>query len=58
MSVARTRTPGDAGTRACRLLTDLTNPVDPISHRLPLEQVLDGIGIVSRGEAITVTILP
>ncbi|GIH95830.1 zinc-dependent dehydrogenase [Planobispora siamensis] len=31
---------------------------DLITHRLPLPEVLDGIGIVSRGEAIKVTVEP
>jgi L-iditol 2-dehydrogenase len=31
---------------------------DLITHRLPLERVLDAIGIVSRGEGIKVTIEP
>jgi L-iditol 2-dehydrogenase len=31
---------------------------DLITHRLPLEGVLDAIGIVSRGEGIKVTIEP
>ena len=34
-------------------------PVDDlISHRLPLDEVLDGIELVARGEAIKVTIEP
>jgi L-iditol 2-dehydrogenase len=45
--------------RALQLIADGKVPVaDLITHRLPLDQVLDGIGIVSRGEAIKVTILP
>ncbi len=45
--------------RALRLIADGDVPVaDLITHRLPLEQALDGIGIVSRGEAIKVTIQP
>lgn len=45
--------------RALQLIADGKVPVDDlITHRLPLDQVLDGIGIVSRGEAIKVTILP
>jgi L-iditol 2-dehydrogenase len=31
---------------------------DLITHRLPLEGVLDAIGIVERGEGIKVTIEP
>jgi L-iditol 2-dehydrogenase len=31
---------------------------DLITHRLPLEGVLDAFGIVARGEAIKVTIEP
>jgi L-iditol 2-dehydrogenase len=49
----------DHNKRALQLIADGKVPVnDLITHRLPLEQVLDGIGIVSRGEAIKVTILP
>jgi len=45
--------------RALAMIADGSVPVkDLITHRLPLEQVLDGIGIVSRGEAIKVTIEP
>jgi L-iditol 2-dehydrogenase len=45
--------------RALALIADGTVPVrDLITHRLPLEQALDGIGIVSRGEGIKVTIEP
>src|SRR5674476_80807 len=45
--------------RALRLIADGKVPVkDLITHHLPLEQVLEGIGIVSRGEAIKVTIEP
>jgi L-iditol 2-dehydrogenase len=41
------------------MIADESVPVkDLITHRLPLEKVLDGIGIVSRGEAIKVTIEP
>ena len=44
---------------ALALIADGSVPVkDLITHRLPLEQVLEGIGIVSRGEAIKVTIEP
>jgi len=45
--------------QALAMIADGRVPVkDLITHRLPLEQVLDGIGIVSRGEAIKVTIEP
>ena len=45
--------------RALALIADGSVPVkELITHRLPLEQVLEGIGIVSRGEAIKVTIEP
>ena len=45
--------------RALAMIADGSVPVnDLITHRLSLEQVLDGIGIVSRGEAIKVTIEP
>ncbi|MCG5220063.1 zinc-dependent dehydrogenase [Streptosporangium sp. KLBMP 9127] len=45
--------------RALQLIATGAVPVgDLITHRLPLEQVLDGIGIVSRGEAIKVTVEP
>jgi L-iditol 2-dehydrogenase len=45
--------------RALDLIATGVLPVDDlITHRLPLEQVLDGIGIVARGEAIKVTIEP
>ncbi|HEY8721020.1 zinc-dependent dehydrogenase [Pengzhenrongella sp.] len=45
--------------RALAMIADGSVPVlDLITHRLPLEQVLEGIGIVSRGEAIKVTIEP
>ena len=44
---------------ALALIADGSVPVlDLITHRLGLEEVLDGIGIVSRGEAIKVTIEP
>lgn len=49
----------DHNKRALDLIATGAVPVDDlITHRLPLEQVLDGIGIVSRGEAIKVTIEP
>lgn len=45
--------------RALQLIADGKVPVkDLITHLLPLDQVLEGIGIVSRGEAIKVTIEP
>ena len=45
--------------RTPAMIVDGSVPVnDLITHRLTLEQVLDGIGIVSRGEAIKVTIEP
>ncbi|GLW10965.1 alcohol dehydrogenase [Microtetraspora sp. NBRC 13810] len=45
--------------QALRLIAEGAVPVsDLITHRLPLDQVLDGIGIVSRGEAIKVTVEP
>lgn len=45
--------------QALRLIADGAVPVaDLITHRLPLDRVLDGIGIVMRGEAIKVTIEP
>ena len=45
--------------QALRLIADGAVPVaDLITHRLPLPQVLDAIDIVSRGEAIKVTIEP
>ncbi|MEU6741544.1 zinc-dependent dehydrogenase [Streptosporangium sandarakinum] len=45
--------------QALRLIADGRVPVaDLITHRLPLPEVLDGIGIVSRGEAIKVTVEP
>lgn len=45
--------------RALQLIADGKVPVkDLITHHLSLEQALDGIGIVSRGEAIKVTIEP
>jgi len=44
---------------ALALIADGSVPVkDLITHRLRLDQVLDGIGIVARGEAIKVTIEP
>lgn len=45
--------------RALQLIADGKVPVkDLITHLLPLDQVLEGIGIVQRGEAIKVTIEP
>ncbi|MFC4895270.1 zinc-dependent dehydrogenase [Streptosporangium amethystogenes subsp. fukuiense] len=45
--------------RALGLIADGSVPVsDLITHRLPLAEVLEGIDIVSRGEAIKVTIEP
>ncbi len=45
--------------QALRLIAEGAVPVaDLITHRLPLDQVLDGIGIVTRGEAIKVTVEP
>ncbi|GII03890.1 zinc-dependent dehydrogenase [Planobispora takensis] len=45
--------------RALELIAGGEVPVsDLITHRLPLPEVLDGIGIVSRGEAIKVTVEP
>ncbi|WP_326639302.1 zinc-dependent dehydrogenase [Streptosporangium sp. NBC_01755] len=45
--------------QALRLIADGSVPVsDLITHRLPLAEVLEGIDIVSRGEAIKVTIEP
>nr|WP_246287163.1 zinc-binding dehydrogenase [Schumannella luteola] len=44
---------------ALRLIATGAVPVaDLITHRLPLEQVLEGIELVARGEAIKVTIEP
>ncbi|MFF3439174.1 zinc-dependent dehydrogenase [Streptosporangium sp. NPDC002721] len=44
---------------ALRLIADGAVPVaDLITHRLPLAEVLEGIDIVSRGEAIKVTVEP
>jgi L-iditol 2-dehydrogenase len=44
---------------ALRLIAEGLVPVsDLITHRLPLDRVLDGIGLVSRGEAIKVTVEP
>jgi L-iditol 2-dehydrogenase len=49
----------DHNKRALRLIADGKVPVeDLITHRLPLGQAVEGIGIVSRGEAIKVTIEP
>ncbi|MFI6814397.1 zinc-dependent dehydrogenase [Nonomuraea sp. NPDC050328] len=45
--------------QALELIASGQVPVaDLITHRLPLERVLDGIDLVSRGEAIKVTIEP
>jgi L-iditol 2-dehydrogenase len=45
--------------RALELIATGAVPVaDLITHRLPLERVLDGIELVARGEAIKVTIEP
>lgn len=45
--------------QALQLIASGAVPVaDLITHRLPLEQVLEGIEIVARGEAIKVTIEP
>ncbi len=45
--------------RALALIAEGKVPVaDLITHRLPLERALDGIGIVARGEGIKVTIEP
>lgn len=45
--------------RALQLIADGKVPVkDLITHLLPMDQVIEGIGIVSRGEAIKVTIEP
>jgi L-iditol 2-dehydrogenase len=45
--------------RALELIASQDVPVtDLITHRLPLDRVLDGIEIVARGEAIKVTIEP
>jgi L-iditol 2-dehydrogenase len=45
--------------RALAMIADGSVPVaDLITHRLPLDGVLDGIGVVSRGEGIKVTIEP
>ena len=44
---------------ALRLIASGAVPVaDLITHRLPLDRVLDAIGLVTRGEAIKVTIEP
>lgn len=49
----------DHNKRALAAIADGSVPVaDLITHRLPLEEVLDGIGIVERGEGIKVTIEP
>lgn len=45
--------------RALELIASGAVPVlDLITHRLPLEQVLDAFGVVARGEAIKVTVEP
>jgi L-iditol 2-dehydrogenase len=45
--------------QALELIASGSVPVaDLITHRLPLEQVLDAFGIVARGEAIKVTVQP
>ena len=45
--------------RALELIASGAVPVaDLITHRLPLERVLDGLDLVARGEAIKVTIEP
>ncbi len=49
----------DHNKRALAMIADGSVPVaDLITHKLPLDQVLDGIGVVSRGEGIKVTIEP
>ncbi len=49
----------DHNKRALGMIADGSVPVaDLITHRLRLDQVLDGIGVVSRGEGIKVTIEP
>ena len=49
----------DHNARALDLIASGAVPVaDLITHRLPLADVLDGIGIVARGSAIKVTIEP
>ena len=45
--------------RALELISSGAVPVDDlITHRLPLDRVLDAIQIVANGEAIKVTIEP
>jgi L-iditol 2-dehydrogenase len=45
--------------RALAMIADgSVHVADLITHRLPLDQVIDGIGVVSRGEGIKVTIEP
>ena len=45
--------------QALELISSGAVPVDDlITHRLPLDQVLDAIQIVAKGEAIKVTIEP
>jgi L-iditol 2-dehydrogenase len=49
----------DHNKRALAMIADgSVNVADLITHRLPLDQLLEGIGIVSRGEGIKVTIEP
>jgi L-iditol 2-dehydrogenase len=49
----------DHNKHALAMIADGSVPVaDLITHRLPLDQVLEGIGVVSRGEGIKVTIEP
>lgn len=49
----------DHNKRALELIASGEVPVaDLITHRVPLEQALEGIEIVSRGEAIKVTVQP
>ena len=49
----------DHNKRALAMIADgSVNVLELITHRLPLDKVLDGIGIVSRGEGIKVTIEP
>jgi L-iditol 2-dehydrogenase len=45
--------------RALAMIADgSVHVADLITHRLPLDQLIDGIGVVSRGEGIKVTIEP
>ncbi len=49
----------DHNKRALAMIADGSVPVaDLITHHLTLDEVLDGIGVVSRGEGIKVTIEP